>query len=1133
MKPLVSHCRRILCRPAVVAVLGPLILVGPAPASAHAHAHAHHKPARMTEAQLRRWETRFLGAAHAAEHAHERAVWRNKRLRAGILRAERAAKRARLRAMAASVPSQDGQWSSPFSIPAVGIHAALLSTGKVLWFHRPQSTAGKFQIAIWDPVTGQSKEVPPPLLNGKPANFFCGAQSFLADGRLLVVGGQIAPWSSTTTDKGLQTLYTFNPYNETWTRQPDMAHGRWYPTSLLLADGRTMIMSGKDESGTIGAPYNNDIEIFTPSPDLDGVGTVQLLGRRAQAGKPPGGGLYPHMFAMPSGRTLIAGPWPVDSWMLDSLGAGLNYSWSDIADPADHRYGNGVILPSNTAGSSKVELIGGGTTATTVNEVFDEANPGAGWVAAPGLQVPRKYANTVMLPDGSMVLVGGGTDDPKSSSFVPDDLDVELYNPADGTWRRGAAQVEGRAYHSTAVLLPDGRVISAGDDTNGGYTTDTAEIYSPPYLFRGTRPRITAAPSAVGYGESFTVDHADSDVAKAVLIAPGATTHAVDMSQRYVPLTITQDANGTVTLRAPANANIAPPSKYMLFLVNADGVPSEARFVRVGAPAAPPPSGPSLTATPSAAAFGAVDLGSNKTLTVDIKNTGDADATVAAPAIGGPDSDQFSVAGGGFTLTPGATHSVDVTFAPSTAGSKGATLSLDYGTAAGSPLTIGLSGTGNDPSGGPATRTVTVLAEADTMVKQAAPTTNFGSVTPLLNDKQEAGASTAIQTYLRFTIPALNSDETITAAGLALDVTDPTDNGPQVWRTATTWSETGLTWNTRPARTSSAPIGNFGPIASAGRATTPLSGITGAGTVSLQLYPESIDGMAFSAFEDIDSNNRPQLVLTVTRGSGPPPPTDTTPPPAPTVTPASGTYTAPQSVTMADSEAGAEIRYTVGSGTTVPADPTATTGTVYSGPVTVSSSQVIKAAAFDAAGNRSTIVRRDYTITTGTGGGTRTVTVNPDADTMVKQAAPTTNFGSVTPLLNDKQEAGASTAIQTYLRFTIPALGAGETITGVSLSLDVTDPTDNGPQVWRTSPSWTESGLTWNTRPSRLSSAAIGNFGAIPVAGRVTTPVSGVTAAGQVSLQLYPESVDGVAFTARDDLATAARPQLIVTISGG
>ena len=135
----------------------------------------------------------------------------------------------------------------------------------------------------------------------------------------------------------------------------------------------------------------------------------------------------------------------------------------------------------------------------------------------------RSHQNTVLLPDGGMVAVGGGYGDRKPLgqwATGPEHRAVELYDPATGSWRLGAAQQEGRAYHSTALLLPDGRVLSAGDDINGSPNGDTAEIYEPPYLHRGPRPTITSAPEGLMWGDNFHVGTPDA-VTRAVVMAPG------------------------------------------------------------------------------------------------------------------------------------------------------------------------------------------------------------------------------------------------------------------------------------------------------------------------------------------------------------------------------------------------------------------------------------------------------------------------------------------------------------------------------------------------------------------------------------------------------------------------------------
>ena len=230
----------------------------------------------------------------------------------------------------------------------------------------------------------------------------------------------------------------------------------------------------------------------------------------------------------------------------------------------------------------------------------------------------RTHANTVLLPDGSVMAVGGGTgtSDPTDGSIYNGPVyQSELLAPGASAFRTADIQQEARTYHATAVLLPDGRVLSAGDDRGSHYASRTAELYSPPYLFHGARPQVTFAPASARYDVPIRVGTPDpGSIAKAVLIRPSSVTHVTNMDQRVVELSLTAEGGG-LTLRTPRNATIAPPGYYMLFLLDSDGVPSVARWVRLdpsapdapdipgggtATPSAPPAAspGPSITGTP-------------------------------------------------------------------------------------------------------------------------------------------------------------------------------------------------------------------------------------------------------------------------------------------------------------------------------------------------------------------------------------------------------------------------------------------------------------------------------------------------------------------------------------------------------
>jgi hypothetical protein len=511
-------------------------------------------------------------------------------------------------------PADVGRWTTgPTPIPVMGINAAMLPTGKVLFWAYPKNPNPMYNggdtnapnnslSAVWDPSTGETKVILPPLnpQTNERTNLWCSGISLLPNGEVLATGGNLG---YTPDWKGLQRAYIFNPWTETWREVGQMQHGRWYPSQVLLSDGRTLVLQGYDETGT--QTYNDDVEVFDPA-----TGQFTLVGEFSSQALL--GNYYPHTFLMPSGRVLVAGPDRPQNFFFDNPGNDM--SITPIPHPApfqDRQWGTAVLLPGSASGPTKVMMLGGswldspnGVDAVKTTEVFDEADAAAGWQFRPSLNVGRGHANTVLLPDGTMVEVGGGKGTTSKSPTTPPaqyaasgaEKQVELWNPVTGQWRLGPAQVETRAYHSTAVLLPDGRVVSAGDDYDGtggagtGLNSDTLEIYSPPYLFKGARPTVTSAPSSVRWNTRFGVASPTTDVTRAVLMAPSATTHATDMNQRMLNLPITKRADGLgYDVTSPLGPTAAPPGVYMLFLLNARGVPSVARWVRLDPNAPPPP----------------------------------------------------------------------------------------------------------------------------------------------------------------------------------------------------------------------------------------------------------------------------------------------------------------------------------------------------------------------------------------------------------------------------------------------------------------------------------------------------------------------------------------------------------------
>jgi len=217
--------------------------------------------------------------------------------------------------------------------------------------------------------------------------------------------------------------------------------------------------------------------------------------------------------------------------------------------------------------------------AVKTTYVLDMNQTSPAWRQTASMAFARTQHTLTILPDGTVLATGGGgvSDVNNLGAAV---LAAERWSPTAETWTTLASMQIPRLYHSTALLLPSGLVLSAGGG-RFGVDQPSAELYAPPYLFKGARPTITSAPSQITYGASFNVQTPDAGrIAAASLIRIGSVTHAINMDQRFLSLGF-QVAGETLTVQAPANGNLAPPGYYMLFILDGNGVPSVAPIIRL------------------------------------------------------------------------------------------------------------------------------------------------------------------------------------------------------------------------------------------------------------------------------------------------------------------------------------------------------------------------------------------------------------------------------------------------------------------------------------------------------------------------------------------------------------------------
>ena len=499
-------------------------------------------------------------------------------------------------AAANAASATQGSWSNVITLPNVPIHTHLLPDRTVLFWGRRLEVGSTVdatldepfcQPYLWDPIADPTaqhvQEMPRPTRADKKThvNLFCSSHTMLADGRLLVAGGHH------TDSHGIDQSCVFDWKSKTWTASGTMDAGRWYPTVVTLGNGDALVSSGSfsNQQNQIQNNPNQEIwrdDVWHMIVDFQGIP------------------LYPRMHLAPDGRVFMSGPLP-QGFLLDTTGGG---SWTPLPGPGGVRSEFREYAASVMYDVGKVIFIGGGNQGnqavpTSQAEVIDLNAPAPSWrLAKNPMRFARRQHNATILADGT-VLVTGGTQGPGFNDLAIGSpiRAAELWDPQTEVWTLMAEESVDRCYHSTATLLPDATVLSAGGgefrpNSNVHQTNDpkdshpNAQIFTPPYLdsSRGPRPVILHAPDTIEYGKTFPVTIGIGvTIAKTTLIRLGSTTHSFDQNQRinFLPFAV---AGNVVTLTAPVDSNHCPPGYYMLFLLSANGMPSEAKIVRVGAP---------------------------------------------------------------------------------------------------------------------------------------------------------------------------------------------------------------------------------------------------------------------------------------------------------------------------------------------------------------------------------------------------------------------------------------------------------------------------------------------------------------------------------------------------------------------
>jgi hypothetical protein len=458
-------------------------------------------------------------------------------------------------------PAQIGAWSPVMAGAAVAIHVALLPGGNVIAWQdagtdlRPQPDKTLAYRIPTQPGQYPTASNWAPIPNNQ-VNLFCAGQTLLPNGRVFVVGGQSGGYYF-----GIDTATIFDPWTSAWINPPGnrMTNRRWYPSLITLPNGEVLALSGTQN----GSGDANQV----PEVWKTGAG-----GWRSLASAKTRTYTYPWLVINPvDGKVLVAGP--QGTKYINTSGAGA----VSAAPKRKSALRNGGTFA--VYGPGKILAVGGGDDNTyRTAEYIDLLATQPSWTQTQSMQFGRRYATATTLPDGTVLVTGGG----ESQNGPAGVLAAELWNPATGQWSTMASMAVPRLYHSIALLLPDGRVMVGGGGRKGG-APDHADLqfFVPPYLYKGPRPMVSSAPAQITYGRPFVMQtpHAAS-VAKISLMRLGAVTHGINTSQVFYLAAFSRGA-GFLNVIAPPNGNYAPPGYYMIFVVSATGVPSVGKIVQL------------------------------------------------------------------------------------------------------------------------------------------------------------------------------------------------------------------------------------------------------------------------------------------------------------------------------------------------------------------------------------------------------------------------------------------------------------------------------------------------------------------------------------------------------------------------
>ena len=465
---------------------------------------------------------------------------------------------------------------------------SLLADGRIFYCHNTTDPI------LFNPTTGQTVGAPP-----SDSQQGCHMPTHLLDGRLLLVGGGTLDGAGNFSagQSALKKVKAFDPQSGAWENWPDLLQPRWYPGLARLADGRLLLFGGGQQPNSIRTATCEILDPRTRQSQqtgslikAGGFGPAMLLrnGEVLLTWEPP------QIYNLASGQWRNARPF-VQPLRGTVEGCPEAHTPPPGKVPAigDHPDHTGLYLPDGRVAAIGLRRAALGNPGSMVEFYAPDTNT---WSLGASPDTLRSMAEVVLLPTGQVLVAGGKKENPSA----PDPVNAwcqlkraDLYDPLADSWRRMADMGDYREYHAITLLIPDGRVVTTAGVNQPSInppadSNKNIEAFSPPYLFRGVRPRIDSlSTTRLSHGQRLTLDVSLTNaVTRVALIGMSAISHWMDGG---VPRLLSLDFNqapvhgGTqVTARIPGDPLEAPAGYYLLFAF-VDDIPSVGRIVAIEA----------------------------------------------------------------------------------------------------------------------------------------------------------------------------------------------------------------------------------------------------------------------------------------------------------------------------------------------------------------------------------------------------------------------------------------------------------------------------------------------------------------------------------------------------------------------